>query len=163
MCICHSYMKFNQPFLVMDFHMQEVIKVCEPCCSRFWAMGIIHFNTIVWNFHDCFWQIGMRAHGSTVSFLHSPANAQYCSTHFRYVLQSVTFNAFILYGMRHPFYHSMHVMLPKKCLHINRNKLQHFSCSFRLFYVSTTELSKLLGTKLVYYIEDGFWCTRQFY
>jgi len=47
-------------------------------------------------------------------------------------------------------------MLPKKCLHITGNKLQHFLCYFMLFYLSTIEISSLLGTKLVYYIEDGF-------
>lgn len=118
----------------MDSHMHEVIKVCEPSRSRFRDMGIIHFNTIVWHFHECFRQIGTRAHGNTVSFLHSTATAQYCSTHSSFVFQPVTFTAFVLYGMRHSFYHSMHVMLPKKRLHINRNKLQHFLCSFRLSF-----------------------------
>ena len=47
MCINHSYRKFNKPFFAMDSHMQEVIKVCEPCHSRFRDMGIIHFNTTV--------------------------------------------------------------------------------------------------------------------
>jgi len=141
MCINHRYMKFNKSFFAMDSHMQDVLKACEPCCSRFRDMGIIHFNTIVGHFHDCFRQIGTRAHGSRVSFLHSPATAQYCSAHSSYLLQSVIFSAFVLYGTKHSFYHSMHVMLPKKCLHINRNKLQRFLCSFKLFYFSTIEIS----------------------
>jgi hypothetical protein len=121
--------------------MQEVIKVCEPCCSRFRHTGIIHFNTTVRHFHDCFRPIGTRALGSTVSFLHSPAIAQYCLAHYSFVLQAVTFTAFVLHGMRHSFYHSMQATLPEKCTHINRNKLQHYLCSFRLFYFSTTEIS----------------------
>ena len=131
MSINHSLMKFNKLFFAMDSHMQEMNKVCEPCCLRFRDMGIIHFDTIVWHFCDCFQQIGTRAHGSTVSFLLSPAIAQYCSAHYSFVFQSVTLTSFVLYGMRHS-YLSINVMLPKKCLHINRNKLQHFLCSFSL-------------------------------
>jgi hypothetical protein len=141
MCINHSYMIYNKPFFAMDSLMQEVITVCEPCRSRFRDMGIIRFNTTVGHFHDCFRQTGTRANDSTVRFLHSPAIAQYCYTHYSFVLQSVTFTVFVLYGMRHSFDHSMHVMLPKKCLNINRNKLQQFLCSCRLFYLSTTEIS----------------------
>jgi hypothetical protein len=123
-------MKFNQPFFPMDSHMQGGLKFVNLAVPRFWDMGIIHFNNIVWHFHDCFRSTGTRARGSTDSFLHSPAIAQCRSAHSSFVLPSVTFAAFVLYGMRHSFYQSMYAMVPKNVCtltEINYNVFYAFS------------------------------------
>jgi hypothetical protein len=109
---------------------------------------ILPFFTVISTFLDWFWQIGVRPHGFPC--LHSVAQITLSS-----LKVCVKLVAFVLYGMRLSFNHSMYFLLIK--VYFTENKLLCFLGLWVFFYISIADIFWVPGTRQTFYVETGFW------
>jgi hypothetical protein len=118
-----------------------------------------HFYTTVSTFHDWFWCIGMRPHGSGVCFSYCPSIVQIFSS--VECCLSVSEVTCILDGMRPSFNHWMYLMLPKSVGILV--KIFFYAFTFFLFKVILLFVFSKPWTEQASYIENWFWCSWEFY